>query len=106
MSDKNINTMILAMICGIGVFIWNGVTEGPQKAADAIAIIQQQTAEIKTSVTAMSSTINDLNEKLDQNTKKTADQQARIAGLEASVRNNEASVSKINDQLQEMKRGN
>jgi hypothetical protein len=93
-SGKNINVLVMGVICAVGALIWTTTIKTPEN----FSVLQQQTAEIRTTVLEMKTTLGDINSRLDSNTRATSEQQAKISGLESSVKSN-------TDRLDRLERG-
>lgn len=94
-SPKNINVLVMGILATVGAFVWNSTTKTPE----TFALIQQQTAEIRTTVLEMKTTLGDIQTRLDNNTRATADQQAKLTGLEASVKSNSDRLDRLESQV-------
>jgi capsule polysaccharide export protein KpsE/RkpR len=74
----------------------------PLQNADTFSLIQQQNAEIKTTVLEMKTSLGALTTKLDQNQRQTADQQARITGLETNAQANRDNIVQLSDRVSQL----
>lgn len=98
--EKNVNVLLLAVIMAAGALVWSTVTKMPE----GFSVIQQQTTEIRTTVIEIGKSVTDLSQKIDQNQKATADQQARLTGIETTVVSQREVMSQLNDRLTDLER--
>lgn len=99
-SLKNANVLVLGVIAACGALVWNTVTGTPKE----FGVISQQTAEIRTTVLEMKTTLNDLTTRLDNNTRATADQQAKITGLESTVNSQGERLERLEAEVRDRSR--
>jgi peptidoglycan hydrolase CwlO-like protein len=95
-----IQIMVMGVVAAAGALVWNTVTSQPEN----LSLLQQQTAEIRTTVLEMKTTLGDINSRLDNNTRATADQQAKITGLESTVKSNTDRIDRLERSLQDRER--
>lgn len=96
-SGKNSNVLVLGILGAVGALIWNTTLKTPE----TFGVLQQQTAEIRTTVLEMKTTLGDINSRLDNNTRATADQQAKITGLESTVKSNTDRLDRLERSMQD-----
>jgi hypothetical protein len=96
-SPKNMNVLVLGVIGAVGALVWNTTLKTPE----SFSLLQQQTAEIRTTVLEMKTTLGDINSRLDNNTRATADQQAKLTGLEQAVKSNSERLDRLESSLQD-----
>lgn len=99
-SIKNINILVMGVLAAVGTLIWTTVVDSPEN----FGVLQQQTAEIRTTVLEMRGIVADLSQKIDQNQRQTADQQARLTGLESTMTTSREVVSQLQDRVTELER--
>lgn len=87
----------MGVLAAAGALVWSTVTTSPEN----FGLLQQQTAEIRTTVLEMKTTLGDINSRLDNNTRATADQQAKISGLESQVKSNGDRLDRLERSIQE-----
>lgn len=97
-TPKNVNILVMGVLAAVGALIWNTTVRTPEN----FSLLQQQTAEIRTTVLEMKTTLGDINSRLDSNTRATADQQAKLTGLEQAVKSNSDRL----DRMEQDGRGN
>ena len=96
-SGKNLNVLVMGILGAVGVLLWNNATSQPVENAQTFAVIQQQTAETRTTVLEMRSMLNGINERLESNTKNTADLQSAVAAMKTQVDAQSARLDRIED---------
>lgn len=94
-SLKNINILVMGAVAAAGALVWNTVTS---KTPETFSVIQQQTAEIRTTVIEMRSSLTEIKGQLDNNTRTTSEQQAKITGLESTVKSNSDRLQRLEDE--------
>lgn len=94
-TGKNLNILVMGVVAAAGALVWTTVTSAPQN----LGLLQQQTAEIRTTVLEMKTTLGDINSRLDNNTRATADQQAKITGIESTVKSNTDRIDRLEQEL-------
>lgn len=99
-----LKVMILGVIAAVAALVWSSVTTLPLQNADTFSTIQQQNAEIKTTVLEMKNQLSDLSTKLDATQKQSADQQAKIARVETLTSQNKDSINQLNDRVGQLER--
>lgn len=93
-AKNTIHTVGLGIIAVVGMFVWNSAVSAPKD----FGIISQQTAEIRTTVLEMKGTLTDITTRLDNNTRATADQQAKLTGLEEAVKGSMNRIERLEDE--------
>ena len=97
LNKNNTNVMVMGVLAAVGALIWNTTLKQPEN----FSVLQQQTAEIRTTVLEMKTTLGDIQTRLDNNTRATADQQAKLSGLESSVKSNSDRLDRLERSLQD-----
>ena len=97
-SGNTLNVLVMGVLAAAGALVWNTVTGTPE----SFGLIQQQTAEIRTTVLEMRSTLTDLTERLQENTRDTGQIQTKVSALESQVEANKGRIDRLE---QEVSRG-
>lgn len=92
---NTLNILVMGIVAAAGALVWTTVTNAPEN----LGLLQQQTAEIRTTVLEMRGTLTGINERLENNTRQTSEQQAKITGLEAQVVTNTGRIQQIEEDL-------
>ena len=79
----------------VGALVWNTVIATPKD----FGVLQSQTAEIRTTVLEMKTTLGDMNTRLENNSRATSEQQAKITGLESTVKSNNDRLDRMEGDL-------
>jgi len=82
--------VVMAAMGACGALVWNNATSQPTVLT-----------EIRTTVLEMKTTLGDIQTRLDNNTRATADQQAKISGLESQVKSNSDRLDRLERGLQD-----
>jgi hypothetical protein len=97
---NSIHILVMGIVAAVGALIWSNATTQPARNAEIFGSIQQQTAEIRTTVLEMRGTLTGINERLENNTRQTADQQAKIAALESKAATNSDRIRRLEEESQ------
>lgn len=91
------SVLVLGILAAVGTFVWSNATITPVQTAESFGLLQQQTAEIRTTVLEMRSMVSGMNDRLEHNTKQQSEQQAKITGLETRLNAVEQSLQRVDD---------
>ncbi len=103
-SFKNLDTLAIAAIIGLGAFIWTGVTEAPQKNADQFAALATASAEIRTTAMETKTAVVALNAKFDSIQKDQSEVKAKVDKNAAQIESVIAQVKENADRIGQLER--
>lgn len=89
------SVLVMGVIGAAGALVWGTVTNSPKD----FGIIQQQTAEIRTTVLEMRTSLQDVSQRLQENTKQTGDVQTKVSALEQRAAANQDRIQRLEDQV-------
>lgn len=94
---KLLNVLVMGILAAVGALLWTNATDRPLQTAENFAVLQQQTAEIRTTVLEMRSIVTGINERLENQSKTTSDLQSKVSALETQVQANSSRLDRLED---------